>query len=60
MAWRHCFLKYILGASGEPNIHFVFDRCIENSLKLQTRAKRGEDLSQSTPAHIQGMMNITD
>ena len=40
------FWKYILSASGGvQNIHFVFDRCIENSLKLQTREKRGEDLS---------------
>ena len=55
------FWKYILSASrGVQNIHVVFDRYIENSLKLQTREKRGEDLSRSTPAHIQGKMNIPD
>ena len=55
------FWKYSLSASGGvQNIHVVFDRYIENSLKLQTREKRGEDLSRSTPAHIQGKMNIPD
>ena len=55
------FWKYILFASeGVHNIHVVFDRYIENSLKFQTREKRGEDVSRHTPTRIQGKMNFPD
>ena len=43
-----------------PTIHAVFDRYLENSLKSQTREKRGKDNSKHTTVHIQGKMTIPD
>ena len=55
------FWKRIMCVSeGIPTIHAVFDRYLENSLKSQTREKRGEDMSRHTTVHIQGKMNIPD
>ena len=54
--WRHVMRV----SEGIPAVHVVFDRYLENSLKSQTREKRGEDMSRHIPVHIQGKMNIPD
>lgn len=52
--------KYILSCSqGIQNVHVVFDRYVSNSLKTQTRQKRGETLG-SAPVAIQQHMQIGD
>ena len=40
-------------------VHVVFDRYLVNSMKSQTREKRGNDVSRLTSVHIQGK-NIPD
>ena len=47
-------------SEGIPAVHVVFDRYLLNSLKSQTREKRGDDVSRLTSVHIQGKMNIPD
>ena len=55
------FWKHVLCVSeGIPAVHVVFDRYLLNSLKSQTREKRGDDVSRLTSVHIQGKMNIPD
>lgn len=55
------FWKYILDKSkGIENVHVVFDRYKENSLKSQTREKHGERITVHTPSHIQGQMITHD
>ena len=51
------FWKYVLCVSeGIPAVHVVFDRYLVNSLKSQTREKRGDDMSRLTSVHIKGKM----
>ena len=55
------FWKHVLCVSeGNPAVHVVFDRYLVNSLKSQTREKRGDDMSRLTSVHINGKMNIPD
>ena len=47
------FWKHVLCVSeGIPAVHVVFDRYPVNSLKPQTREKRGDDMSRLTSVHI--------
>ena len=53
------FWSYVLNKSqGINTIHVVFDRYFENSLKSQTREKRGEHSTVTT--NIQPQMKVTD
>ena len=55
------FWKHVLCVSeGIPAVHVVFDGYLLNSMKSQTREKRGDDMSRLTSVHIKGKMNIPD
>ena len=55
------FWKYVFNNSKSiESIHVVFDRYDENSLKSQTREKRGELIDTHALSHIQGHMKIGD
>ena len=55
------FWKHVLCVSeGIPAVHVVFDRYLVNSLKSQTREKRGDDVSRLASVHIKGKKNIPD
>ena len=47
-------------SEGNLAVQVVFDRYLVNSLKSQTREKRGDNMSRLTSVHIKGKMNITD
>lgn len=55
------FWSYILSQSaGVSNLHIVFDRYEDNSVKIQTRERRGENISSIAPVSIQPNMVIGD
>ena len=55
------FWQHILSQSeGSRQIHVVFDRYIECSLKSQARIRRGETVSSVGPILIQGNMIVVD
>ena len=54
------FWSFILSNSEVATIHVVFDRYEANSLKSQTRQKRGENISSCAPVSIQNNMVICD
>ena len=54
--WIHIFNC----SAGVSNIHVVFDRYQTDSLKSQTRLKRGENISSHAPVSIQLNMAVVD
>ena len=54
--WTHIFNC----SAGVSNIHVVFDRYQTDSLKSQTRLKRGENISSHAPVSIQLNMAVVD
>ena len=55
------FWTYILAhRQGASQVHVVFDQYIENSLKTQTRLKRGENVTSIGPVSLHPKMVVND